>query len=355
MSPTSSGTAGVAEPVAPIVQRGRVNGWAVWRAGAIRGAQAAERPLKYPGGSSDKTSDVDRHMLPIIGIVVVLGAIAAGYTMEHGSFRVLMQPAELVIIFGAAMGTLVIANPLPVLKKIGKGLAGVFSASKFTKAYYLESLKMLYELFALSRKAGTAKLEEEVDNPAKGTVLVKYKKFSADHHALQFLCDTLRIVVSGGVDPMEIDTMMEMDLEVHHSESAKPIAALNTMADALPGLGIVAAVLGVVLTMGALGGPKEAIGEKVAAALVGTFLGILLCYGIFGPLAIAMGKISEAEAEFLVFLRMASLGFIKDLSPIMAVELARRSIPNELRPTFQEMEGTCRGGGTAGAAAPKAA
>src|ERR1035441_9265165 len=120
-------------------------------------------------------------MLPIIGIVIVLGAIAAGYTMEHGSFRVLMQPAELVIIFGAAMGTLVIANPLPVLKKIGKGLAGVFSASRFTKAYYLESLKMLYELFAMSRKAGTAKLEEEVDNPAKGTVLVKYKKFSADH------------------------------------------------------------------------------------------------------------------------------------------------------------------------------
>jgi chemotaxis protein MotA len=294
-------------------------------------------------------------MLPIIGIVIVLGAIAAGYTMEHGSFRVLMQPAELVIIFGAAMGTLVIANPLPVLKKIGKGLAGVFSASRFTKAYYLESLKMLYELFAMSRKAGTAKLEEEVDNPAKGTVLVKYKKFSADHHALQFLCDTLRIVVSGGVDAMEIDTMMEMDLEVHHAESGKPIAALNTMADALPGLGIVAAVLGVVLTMGALGGPKEAIGEKVAAALVGTFLGILLCYGIFGPLAIAMGKNSEAESEYLGFLRMASLGFIKDLSPIMAIELARRSIPNELRPTFQEMEGTCRGGGTAAAAATKAA
>jgi chemotaxis protein MotA len=294
-------------------------------------------------------------MLPIIGIVIVLGAIAAGYTMEHGSFRVLMQPAELVIIFGAAMGTLVIANPLPVLKKIVKGLAGVFSGSRFTKAYYLESLKMLYELFALSRKAGTAKLEEEVDNPAKGTVLVKYKKFSSDHHSLQFLCDTLRIVVSGGVDPMEIDTMMEMDLEVHHSESAKPIAALNTMADALPGLGIVAAVLGVVLTMGALGGPKEAIGEKVAAALVGTFLGILLCYGIFGPLAIAMGKNSEAESEYLAFLRMASLGFIKDLSPIMAIELARRSIPGELRPTFQEMEGTCRGGGTAGAAATKAA
>ena len=291
-------------------------------------------------------------MLPLIGIVFVLGAIAAGYTMEHGNFRVLMQPAELVIIFGAAVGTVVIANPLPTLLKIGKGLAGVFSGSKFTKALYLESLKMLYELFALSRKAGMAKLEEEVDNPTKGVVFTKYPKFLKSHHALQFLCDTLRMIVTGGVDAMEIDTMMEIDLEVHHSEAGKPIAALNTMADALPGLGIVAAVLGVVLTMGALGGPKEAIGEKVAAALVGTFLGILLCYGIFGPLAIAMGKNSDAESEYLGFLRMASLGFIKDLSPIMAIELARRAIPNEVRPTFQEMEGTCRGGG---AAASKAA
>lgn len=291
-------------------------------------------------------------MFAIIGIVICLGAIAAGYLMEHGSFRVLMQPAELVIIFGAAVGTLVIANPPPVLIKIGKGLAGVFKGSEFTKAFYLESLKMLYELFALSRKAGTAKLEEEVDNPSKGVVFTKYKKFVENHHALHFLCDTLRMAVSGGVDPMEIDTMMEIDLEVHHNEAGKPVAALNIMADALPGLGIVACVLGVVLTMGALGGPKEAIGEKVAAALVGTFLGILLCYGVFGPLALAMGKNVEAESEYLAFLRMASLGFIKELSPIMAVEMARRAIPHDVRPTFQEMEGSCRGGG---AVASKAA
>jgi chemotaxis protein MotA len=291
-------------------------------------------------------------MISIIGIVIVLGAIAAGYTMEHGNFRVLVQPAELVIIFGAAVGTVVIANPLAVLTQIGKGLAGVFSGSKFTKALYLESLKMLYELFALSRKAGTAKLEEEVDNPSKGVVFTKYPKFLKSHHALHFLCDTLRMAVSGGVDPLEIDTMMEVDLEVHHKETAKPIAALSTMADALPGLGIVAAVLGVVLTMGALGGPKEAIGEKVAAALVGTFLGILLCYGIFGPLSSAMEKNTEAESEYMAFLRMAALGFIKDLSPIMAVELARRSVPSQVRPTFQEMESACRGGG---AVASKAA
>jgi chemotaxis protein MotA len=284
-------------------------------------------------------------MIPIIGIVIVLGAIAAGYTMEHGKFGVLMQPAELVIIFGAAVGTLVISNPVPTLKKIVAGLTGVFKGGLYTKAFYLETLKMLYELFTLSRKAGMAKLEEEVDNPEKGQVFTKYPKFLKSHHAAHFLCDTLRMAVSGGVDPMDIDNMMEADLEVHHKESAEPIAALSTMADALPGLGIVAAVLGVVLTMGALGGPKEAIGEKVAAALVGTFLGILLCYGIFGPLATAMGKNAEAESTYFAVLRMAANGFVKEMSPIMAVELARRAIPAGVRPTFQEMEGACRGGG----------
>jgi chemotaxis protein MotA len=275
--------------------------------------------------------------------VIVLGAIAGGYMMEHGKFLVLLQPAELVIIFGAAVGTVVIANPLPVLKQIASGLAGVFSGSRYTKAFYLETLKMLYDLFSLSRKAGTAKLEEEVDNPDKGQVFTKYPKVLKDHHALHFLCDTLRMSVSGGAEPTEIDTMMEVDLEVHHRESHEPIHALSTMADALPGLGIVAAVLGVVLTMGALGGPKEAIGEKVAAALVGTFLGILLCYGIFGPLAAAMTKNTESEGQYLAVLRMGALGFIKEMSPIMAVELARRSIPGGLRPSFQEMEGSCRG------------
>ena len=155
------------------------------------------------------------------------------------------------------------------------------------------------------------------------------------------------MAVSGGVDPMDIDQMMEVDLEVHHREAGEPVAALTTMADSLPGLGIVAAVLGVVITMGSLGGPKEEIGNHVAAALVGTFLGILLCYGIFGPLAQAMGKQNDAEGHYFGFLRMAALAFVKGLSPMMAVELARRSIPTGVRPSFQEMEAACRGGGKA--------
>ena len=286
-------------------------------------------------------------MIAIVGILIVFGAIAGGYLMEHGKLLVLLQPAELLIIFGAAVGTLVIANPLPTLMRVGGGLMGVFTGSSFTKAFYVDNLKMLFELFNHARKAGTAKLEEDVDNPAKSPIFSKYPRFLKAHHAMHFLCDTLRMAVSGGVDPMEMDQMMEVDMEVHHRESLEPITALSTMADALPGLGIVAAVLGVVITMGALGGPKEEIGHRVAAALVGTFLGILLCYGLFGPLTAAMSKENDAESHYFGFLRMAALGFVKGLAPILAVELARRAIPTSVRPSFQEMEAACRGGAKA--------
>jgi chemotaxis protein MotA len=290
-------------------------------------------------------------MLSIVGIAIVLGAIAGGYLMEHGKLLVLFQPAEVVIILGAAIGTVLVANPLHTLMEMVKGITGVIAGSGFTKAFYLERLQMLYELFSFARRQGTAKLEEEVDDPSKSAIFSKYPKFLKSKGALNFLCDTLRTVVSGGVEAMEVDQMMEVDIEAHHRESHEPVAALATMADSLPGLGIVAAVLGVVITMGALGGPKEEIGHKVAAALVGTFLGILLCYGVFGPLASAMGKINEAELQYFSFLRMASLAFVKGLSPMMAVELARRAIPTSVRPAFKEMEDACRGAGKAQAAA----
>ncbi|HTS28707.1 MAG TPA: flagellar motor stator protein MotA [Bryobacteraceae bacterium] len=283
-------------------------------------------------------------MLSIVGILMVFGAIIGGYLMEHGKLPVLLQPAELVIIFGAAVGTVVVANPLPVLKRLAGGLVGILGGGRFTKAFYTENLKMLFELFSHARKAGTAKLEEDVDNPSKSAIFSKYPKFLKSHHAMHFLCDTLRMAVSGAVEPLDIDQMMEVDMEVHHREVQEPISALSTMADSLPGLGIVAAVLGVVITMGALGGAKEEIGHRVAAALVGTFLGILLCYGVFGPLASAMNKEGEAEGQYFGFLRMAAIGFVKGLAPIMAVELARRAIPSGVRPTFQEMEAACRGG-----------
>lgn len=289
-------------------------------------------------------------MFALIGIVVVIGAVIGGYLMEHGNLMVLVQPAELVIIGGAALGTLFVANPMSTIKGVFSGLIGVLKGSPYSKAMYLETLKMLNELFMQARKQGMARLEEDVENPSKSQILSKYPKFLKNHHAVHFICDTLRMAISGGVPAFDLDQMMEMDMEVHHHHSLQPIAALSTVADALPGLGIVAAVLGVVITMGSLGGPPEEIGHKVAAALVGTFLGILMCYGFLGPLAANMTKISESDGDYLRCLRMGVIAFVKGSAPILAVEFARRSVPGELRPSFKEMETACRGGGAGGEA-----
>jgi chemotaxis protein MotA len=290
-------------------------------------------------------------MFSIIGIVVVFGCIVAGYLMEHGNLKVLIQPAELVIIGGAAAGTVLIANPLHILKHIASGLAGAFGSSKFAKAQYIDSLKMMYELLTKARKEGLVALEADIEEPEKSPLFSKYAAFVKNHHVSNFVCDTMRMAVSGGVEVFDLDQMLDSDMEVHHHDATQPVTALSTMADSLPGLGIVAAVLGVVITMGALGGPPEEIGHKVAAALVGTFLGILLCYGLVGPLATRMGKAGEEEHEFLLVMRVVMVAFLKGVAPIMAVEMGRRVVPGHVRPSFKEVEQACRGGGTAAAAA----
>jgi chemotaxis protein MotA len=264
--------------------------------------------------------------------------------MAQGNLKVLMQPNELVIIGGAALGTLLIANPMSTVVAVLKGVGRVFGSSKYNKAFYLESLKMLNELFMAARKGGMSKLEADVEEPDKSQVFSKYPKFLKDHHAVHFLCDTLRMSISGGVGHFELDQMMEMDMEVHHHEAHAPVAALSAVADSLPGLGIVAAVLGVVITMGSLGGPPEEIGHHVAAALVGTFLGILMCYGFLGPMAANLAKHNDSESQYYNFLRLGSMAFIRGAAPILAVEFARRSIPSHSRPTFKEMEQACKGG-----------
>jgi chemotaxis protein MotA len=248
---------------------------------------------------------------------------------------------------------MLIAHPIPTLIKMIKMILASLGGNKFNKAFYLEHLKMLNDLFMFARKNGLPKLEDDVDDPEKSAVFSKYPKFLANHEAVSFICDTLRIFISAGADPFDLDQMMELDMDVHAHETHQPHAALSATADALPGLGIVAAVLGIVITMGSLGGPPEEIGKKVAASLVGTFLGILMCYGFVTPLATALSKGIDAEHQFYQFLRVGVLAFIKGASPITAVEYARRSIPHESRPGFKQMEETCRGGGAA--AAPAAA
>lgn len=284
----------------------------------------------------------DLTMISIVGIVIVFGAVIGGFMMEKGQLGVLIQPAEVVTIVGAALGTLLVANPIHVLKSLIGSLSGVISGSPYNRQRYLETLKMMFDLFTKARKEGLVAIEADVEGADKSAIFKQYPKFLKDHHVKDFVCDTMRMAITGGVQPFDVDQMMELDMDVHHHSTGLPTDALNTVADALPGLGIVAAVLGIVITMGSLGGPPEEIGRKVAAALVGTFLGILLCYGMLGPLASNMTKLNEEEHAYYHILRVVMLAFIKGTSPILAVELARRAIPAHIRPSFQDVEKACR-------------
>jgi chemotaxis protein MotA len=281
-------------------------------------------------------------MFAIIGILVVFGAVAGGYLMEKGNLLVLMQPAELLIITGAAAGTVLIANPPRVLTAILKSIAGAFTGSRYNKAWHLDSLKLLFEFFDQARRSGLASLEAEVEDASKSKTFARHPAILKDHHVCAFICDTFRVTMIGGIEPFDVDQMLETDIDAHHHEGTQQVSALTTVADSLPGLGIVAAVLGVVITMGSLGGKPEEIGHKVAAALVGTFLGILLCYGLIGPLASSMAKNLESERAYYQMLRVALSAFTKGIPPLLAVEAGRRSIPTHARPSFSEVESTCR-------------
>lgn len=282
-------------------------------------------------------------MFVIIGILVVFGSVIGGFLMEHGELMVLVQPAEFVIILGAATGTILIANPPAVLKGMVFSILSVLKGSPYGKQLYLDALKAFYEIFQYIRKNGLAKLEQDIENPTESELFRAQPWLMKDAYTLSFVCDTFRMTMTGHVQPFELDQMLEHDLEVHHHENDEPAHSLQTVADALPGLGIVAAVLGVVITMGSLGGPPEEIGHKVAAALVGTFLGILFCYGLTAPLASAIQKSNKQRLEFLTCLKGALVASVKGAAPILAVEHARRLAPPHVRPTFAELEGACKG------------
>jgi chemotaxis protein MotA len=281
-------------------------------------------------------------MFAIIGIVIVFAAVIGGFLMEKGQIAVLIQPAELLIIAGASIGTLLVANPVHILKGIAAGILGVIKGKSIDKECYLVTLRMMYQFLNKVRKEGLLSVENDVEKPEASSIFKNYPEFLADHHARDFVCDTLRMAITGGVEPFDMDQMMELDMEVHHLEASQPVSALSSTADALPGLGIVAAVLGVVITMGALGGPPEEIGHKVAAALVGTFLGILLCYGVAGPLSSNMAKSADEHNGYLHVLRVLLLSFLKGSAPMIAIEIARRAIPAHVRPSFDEMEKRCK-------------
>ncbi len=283
-------------------------------------------------------------MLAIVGILVVLLAVLGGYLIEGGSFLVLMQFAEFIIIGGAAAGALLISTPPKLLKKILNRILLIFKKSKVGKETYLGILKMMYELFQLSQKEGVLALESHIEHPEKSPIFSKYPQVAGQHHLLSFLTDTMRIILMGSVSPYEIEALMDTDIETQQQEGTKPGMILQKIGDSMPGLGIVAAVLGIVITMQAINGPPEQIGHKVAAALVGTFLGILLSYGFIQPLATSLDLMHEEEARMLEVIKAGLVAFSKGFNPMIAVEFGRRSIFEDSRPTFREMEQALRGG-----------
>jgi chemotaxis protein MotA len=278
----------------------------------------------------------------ITGVLMVFGSVVIGYLMEHGRLAVLLQPAELVIIGGAAVGTLFVAHPWKSLRNLVKAIAGIRHPPRHSPQSYLQLLKLLYALMAVGQRAGDRALEEHVDDPARSRIFTDYPALSRDPAALTFLCDSIRIVTSSGLKAPEAERLFALDLEVQRAGKQHPVTMLMTLADSLPGLGIVAAVLGVVITMQALGGPAAQVGQRVAAALVGTFLGILLCYGLVAPLGIHLGNLNRSRMELLNVIRMSLLAYVRGCSALVAAEFGRRAIPAEMRPSFEAMDGDLR-------------
>jgi chemotaxis protein MotA len=285
-----------------------------------------------------RQSAIPNLMLAFIGIVLVFVAVLGGFLLERGNPYVLIQPAELLIVGGAAAGIVMVANPPHVLRQMLCGAVSSFRPPVHTPRSFLRNLRMLYEVFSYVLRAGIKELEAHVEEPEASAIFTNHPEFLADRPTRDFVCDTLRMLVIGVTSPHELDQLMDLDIEVQRRGRQHSSSALGAVADALPGLGIVAAVLGVVITMEAIGGSPETVGQKVAAALVGTFLGILLCYGVVGPVAARLEYLGETEAQFQHVLRIAIVAFARGASPILSVEYARRSIPVELRPSFLDME-----------------
>jgi chemotaxis protein MotA len=278
----------------------------------------------------------------LLGLLIVFGSVIGGYLMHGGHIMVLIQISEFVIIFGAGAGALVMANSPALMKRILAGLLGLLKPNPYSEKGYSELLQVLYEVFQTARKEGLVGLESHIEEPENSPIFQKYPTFAANHHAMAFLTDTLKVLLSGAVEDHHLSEILELDLDQQHEEAMAVPNALNKVGDAMPGFGIVAAVLGVIITMGSIGGAASEIGEKVAAALVGTFLGILLAYGAINPIASAVEARVRAEQAYLLCIRTALLSFARGDSPMTSVEFARRNIEPGDRPSFAQLENLTR-------------
>lgn len=284
-------------------------------------------------------------MFAIIGIIIVIGCILAGFILEKGNFDLLISaaPPEMLMILGGALGQLVISSPKDVLGATFKGALSVFGAMMTSKAYYLELLTTLSGLYMKIRREGLVAIEKDVERPAESPIFSNFAKNKKNHEVLAFICDTMRIFSTVNIEAHEFESIMEADIEATVHEALIPAHSISKTSDALPGLGIVACVLGVVITMGKINEPAEVLGHSIGAALVGTFLGVLLCYGFVGPLATNLENQAMERQAYFAVIRAVIAGAARGATPFIAVEYGRRAVPEALRPTFADLEGMLRG------------
>lgn len=273
----------------------------------------------------------------IVGLLVVIASVLGGYTMHHGNLRTLWQFHEFVVILGAGLGSLIVGNSVSVLKGIASQGLALLKPNPFGAAAYTELLQVLYAIFQKARKDGLVGLESHIEDPASSDIFQKFPSFMGNHHAVAMLCDTLKVLLTGTVEDHNLAEILDMDLEKHHHEAMMVPGAVTTVSDAMPGFGIVAAVLGVIITMSDISDNAK-VGSNVASALVGTFLGILMSYGCLGPIAKAMESRVAAEHDYMLCVRTALLSFARGDAPMTAVEFARRNVEPHERPSFAELE-----------------
>ena len=281
-------------------------------------------------------------MFVIIGLVLVLGCVIVGFLMINGPLHVLVQPSEYIVIAGAAIGGVVAGNPLKFLLQTISGLKSALKGSPYNKASYFELLQMQYDVYVNMKKGGLLSMEEDVNDPMSSGIFTKYNTFIANHHAVDFFCDAMKMLVNGACDPEELEILLDTEVETHHEETHLVPAMLQRVADALPGLGIVAAVLGIVVTMQHLDGPPEELGHHIGAALVGTFLGLFASYGFVAPVAVNLENLAIDEARYFNCMKAGIVAFANDAAPSTAVEFARKTIYSFERPSSTEVDEALR-------------
>ncbi|WP_334128733.1 flagellar motor stator protein MotA [Sneathiella sp.] len=279
-------------------------------------------------------------MFWIIGIVVTFGSVAGGYA-PHGSFSVLFQPLEFLIILGAAIGAYLQANPKWVIFGFLKSTGKLIKSTPYSKESYTELLTLMYAIFRLSKTKGLIALEQHIENPHESELFQHFPSFIKNHHAVAFMCDYLRLMTMGTENPHELEALMDQDIETHHNEGHAISSSIIALGEALPAFGIVAAVLGVIVTMGSIAEPPEILGGLIAAALVGTFLGIFVAYGIVSPMGRSLEHYSDADSKYFECMKQGLLAHLQGYAPAISVEFARKTLYNHERPTFLEVEEAC--------------